>query len=77
MMKEVDCDFENWNPKKYLKDYFSDNPEFESTIKFILELSEKIPKGSEVIDIGCGPTACYWSALTKNAARILLADYKI
>jgi hypothetical protein len=70
-----DYSFKKWDPYTYLNDYFTDIPEFEDTIRFIIQtLRGKFY--DEAIDIGCGPTVCYWSAVSNFCNHIDIADYK-
>lgn len=70
-----DFNFESWDPNKYLNDYFNDAPEFEDTIKFIIDnLKGKFYK--RAIDVGCGPTVCYWSSVSNFCRHMDIADFK-
>jgi SAM-dependent methyltransferase len=40
-----------------------------------VEQSRKFPANASVIDLGCGPTGCYWQAVSPRAGSICLADY--
>ena len=70
-----DYEFKKWDPYKYLNDYFNDFPDFEDTIKFIIK-SLKGRSYDSAIDIGCGPTSCYWSAVSNFCKFIDIADFK-
>lgn len=70
-----DYAFRKWDPYRYLNDYFTDVPEFEDTIKFIIT-SLCGTSYHEAIDIGCGPTACYWSAVSNFCTHVDIADFK-
>ncbi len=69
-------DFDTWEPLAYLEEYFPRDVDNEPIVKFISEQGRKRLRPTDVaIDIGCGPTVCYWSALASRIHELHLADY--
>lgn len=68
--------FNKWDPIEYVKEYFPPNVNTEPMVKFIAEqASKRLKEGTIAIDVGCGPTVCYWSALTPYVQEIHLSDF--
>lgn len=68
-------DFSDWDPERYLREYFLPDVDGEPAVKFIVEESRRLQGQPVVVDIGCGPTVCYWSALAPHVSGIYVADY--
>ena len=67
--------FEHWSPQAYLNTYFKGNEEHEPTLSFIIDETQRIPADALALEIGCGPTVCYWMCLTPYLSGIYLADF--
>lgn len=74
-MKITDSDFKAWDPRQYLVEYFPPNVDAEPIVRFCVEESYKLPPNAKVIDVGCGPTACYWLAVAPRTQQLFLSDY--
>lgn len=69
-------EFDTWDPVAYLREYFPRDVDNEPIVKFISEEGRRRLKPATLaIDIGCGPTVCYWSALAFYIQELHLADY--
>lgn len=69
-------EFSSWNPVEYLREYFPKDVDVEPVIKFIAkEGPKRLKQNSIAIDVGCGPTVCYWSALAAHVQKMYLSDY--
>lgn len=69
-------DFQNgWDARAYLEAYFPGHEEDEPTLKFIVEESKKINGNPLMVDIGSGPTVCYWAPFTSSVSGIYVTDY--
>ncbi len=75
MKNNTSTDFSDFDPKKYLREYYTAPCADDPTLKFCLEESEKITERSIGIDIGSGPVVQYWAALTRKLAGIFLSDF--
>lgn len=69
-------EFSSWNPVAYLEEYFPVNVDIEPVVKLITEEgSRRLNPNSKAIDVGCGPTVCYWSSLASHVKELYLSDY--
>jgi SAM-dependent methyltransferase len=69
-------EFSNWDPTAYLEEYFPKDVDIEPVVKLIAEEGSKRLKSNAIaIDVGCGPTVCYWSALASHVQELYLSDY--
>src|SRR3989338_5913815 len=70
--------WDEWNPKAYLKTYFSDiEAEEEYTLSFLVLKLNYLDKRKKynILEFGCGPTIAQALPLVPYAEKIYLADY--
>jgi|GEM_PF-1329660 len=69
-------EFSTWKPVAYLEEYFPKDVDIEPVVKLIAEEGPKrLKANTKAIDVGCGPTVCYWSALASHVQELYLSDY--
>jgi len=69
-------EFNTWNPVAYLEEYFPRDVDIEPVVKLIAEEGiKRLRPNAKAIDVGCGPTVCYWSALASHVQELYLSDY--
>ncbi|MEK6916225.1 MAG: methyltransferase domain-containing protein [Nanoarchaeota archaeon] len=66
--------FDKWDSRGYLETYFPDDISFEPTMEFIIQQRNNF-KGKIGVEIGCGPTVCYFSAAAKVLKGIYVSDF--
>lgn len=73
---KVISDFVEWIPGDYLRDYYSYvEPDEEATIKYLVEVSKKIPKDATLLEFGSGPTLHHIFPVIPHVKEVHLADY--
>ncbi len=58
-----------------MSEYFLAETDGEPVVKFIVEEGQRLTGRLIAVDVGSGPTVCYWSAITPYMAGIYLSDY--
>ncbi len=75
-LEEKVSDFDEWEPKAYLKDYYSKVEQDErATIKFLVHEFKKIKNNPVAIEFGIGPTLHHLIPLAPHVSEIHVADY--
>lgn len=75
-MVEAISPWSNWDPKSYLRDYYTTiEPDEIETIGFEVEAFRNISGNPSMIEIGCGPTLHHVFPVIPHVARVDLADF--
>lgn len=72
----ITSEFAEWEPRDYLRDYYSYvEPDEKETISFLVEASKNIPQGSTILEFGSGPTLHHIFPVVPYVSEIHMADY--
>jgi hypothetical protein len=73
----MSAEFTEWNSRKYLERYYPNDFSDDQTTRFLAGLMEHglIPDNVKAIDIGTGPTVCYWVSISQKLMKVNLTDY--
>jgi hypothetical protein len=69
-------DYQDWEPKDYLTDYFMEiAPDDQFAMEFLVESLRKTESVPVALDFGCGPTVHHIFPVVPKAKEIHLAEY--
>ncbi len=69
-------DYQEWQPKDYLAEYFMEIlPDEQFAMEFLVESLRKTPPVPVALDFGCGPTVHHIFPVVPKAQEIHLAEY--